>query len=153
MGCGGHKTGTKASGIYLVEPKYFDNHKNKAMAPDSQMKRKCGKSTNMRRGQKQKTGILAIARNELDPVSDGTDDGEDGPRIQPSISKAAVTMHVHLSLLSGESAAMDVDHGENIPLPDTEHTPSTHDPSPKSYLPVSANISDIEYEFVVMDCS
>ena len=46
---------------------------------------------------------------------------------------------------------MDVDHSENIPLPDTEHTPSTHDPLPKSYLPVPANISDIKYEFAVMD--
>ena len=124
---------------------YFDNHKNKATAPNSQMKRKHGKLTNT--GKKQKTRILAIAHNELDPMSDGTDDDDDGPRIQPSTSEAAT----HLHPLSEESVAMDVDHGENIPLPDTEDTPSTNDPPPKSYLPVPANISDIKYEFAAMD--
>ncbi|KAF8224355.1 hypothetical protein L208DRAFT_995585, partial [Tricholoma matsutake] len=43
LGHGGRKPGTEASGIYLVEPKYFDNHKNKATAPDSQTMRKHGK--------------------------------------------------------------------------------------------------------------
>ncbi|KAF8230778.1 hypothetical protein L208DRAFT_1280326, partial [Tricholoma matsutake] len=47
LGHEGCKTGTEASGIYLVEPNYFNNHKNKAIAPNPQTKRKHGKSTNM----------------------------------------------------------------------------------------------------------
>lgn len=83
-------------------------------------------------------------------MSDGTDDEEDGPGIRPSTRETAVTTHLHPS--SGESAAMVIDHGENLSLPDTDHTQgSTHNSSPKSYLPVSANISDIEYEFAAMD--
>jgi len=51
MGHGGCKTGTMATGIYLVELKYYDDHKNKATAG---VKQKQGKVSSGWGNQKQK---------------------------------------------------------------------------------------------------
>ena len=70
IGRGARKTGTKALGIYLVEPKYFDGHKSKVTSG----KRKRGKTSDGRRGRMLKKA--KSNRSTVDIIKSDTSDGE-----------------------------------------------------------------------------
>ena len=73
MGRGARKLGTTATAIYLVEPKYFDDHKKKATSKIGKQKR--GRVSKEQSSQKKaKTTQLAV--NQKDPATESESDGD-----------------------------------------------------------------------------
>ena len=146
MGRGARKTGTKALGIYLVEPKYFDGHKSKVTSG----KRKRGKASDGRRGQmlkKAKSNRSTADIIELD-TSDGKSDSEEEGETQNAED-------------TGQPNAMDLTRPGQSDLPDDPDTPqpafasTSRGASTTSgstvLAPRISGMSDEEYEFSVMD--
>jgi hypothetical protein len=142
MGQGGRKMGTTATGIYLVEPKYFDNHKNKVTTSG---KRKRGKASSGQGNQKQKK-----SKPNQTTASDGKDSSDDESGSDGE-DKRQENRDVH----SGNAAddVMETDH-EGGSLPKTSQL-SALNPTPGPVacpvIPPLAGLNDAEYEFAVMD--
>jgi hypothetical protein len=132
MGRGGRKMGTTATGIYLVEPKYFDNHKNKVTTSG---KRKRGKASSGRGNQKRKKS--KPNQFTADDGSDSSDDesGSDGEDERQ------------------ENHGVETDHkGGSLPNPSQLSSLNpTQGPMACSVIPPLAGLNDAEYEFAIMD--
>ena len=108
MGRGAHKTGTKALGIYLVEPKYFDGHKSKVT------------SGKQKRGKDGRRGWLKKAKSNqstADIIESDTSDGDESDSEEEGGNQDVEDVV--------QSNAMDLTRPGQPDLPDNPDAPQT----------------------------
>jgi hypothetical protein len=139
MGRGGHKMGTTATRIYLVKPKYFDNHKNKVKTDGNTGKRKRGKTSTGRDNQKKS--------RPNQPKVDDSSDNESGSN--------SVVERQENNFGNVVDDSMETNHeGGSLPFTGISQLSilnPTHGPVACPVIPPLAGLNDAEYEFAVMD--
>ena len=135
MGRGARKLGTTATAIYLVEPKYFDDHKKKATSKIGKRKRgRVSKEQSSRK--KAKTTQLAV--NQKDPATESESDGDN------SDDEIDIDGVDRMDVDDGSPATTNA--GKEVPR-DTTSTVTVTAP----LIPSPAGMAKDEYEFQVMD--
>ena len=143
MGRGIHKSSINAIAIYLVEPKYFDDHKKKVTSKVG--KQKQGRRSQGRSSQKKaKTSQLTVNQNNAVTDSEGDDDndnnGNDG-------DGGVNQMDVNNELIRGADSTRATAVNSNVRTEVQQNTPIIA----AQLIPPPAGMTEDKYKFQVMD--
>jgi hypothetical protein len=139
MGRGGRRMGTTATGIYLVEPKYFDEHKKKVTTSGKRKRGKASESCNQK--QKKSKPNQPKADNGSDDES-GFDDEDE--REENNSGNANDTMETG----DHEGGSLPTNTSQ-VSILNPTHAVTHLVACP--VIPPLAGLNDAEYEFAVMD--
>ncbi|RDB20010.1 ATP-dependent DNA helicase RecQ [Hypsizygus marmoreus] len=148
LGRGARRSSAEASGIYLVEPKYFDHHKNKASGIQKRKRGSGDKGKALRKQKRRKTNQLAVTHLETSD-DDSESDGEDVHSMDV-VPRDEATTSVYSGLHPPASTSTPMPSQPNSLPPNPSANPPNL-PLPTPLLPSPASMPEEEYEAAAMD--